>query len=208
MPCRSRECGCGIVSNSLQITGDGNPWQIEAGGATVGTQAQRLGVTPFQGLVWHEGDTGRTWLYDGTAWRIQHDPEPTTRLTFTDPSATDSTTSATATLWVTLDTDIVVPSWATAVEALWVIGGIWAVGGSGLISIYPRLDGAAPDNGTRVVEFMTNNQRITSSVLTWWTGLTPNDVLTPSLWAAAANGVPVRFDTSCRVDVRFDWREA
>lgn len=207
MPCRSRECGCGIVSNSLQITGDGNPWQIEAGGATVGTQAQRLGVTPFQGLVWHEGDTGRTWLYDGTAWRIQHDPEPTTRLTFTDPNAIDSTTTGTPTLWLTLG-DVTVPPWATAVDVTWVVGGIWAVGGNGLNSILPRLDGAAPDNATRAIEFLTDNRRVTLPILAWWTGLTPGDTLTAALWAFSGSGIPMRFDGSSRVDVQFDWKVA
>lgn len=207
MPCRSRECGCGIVSNSLQITGDGNPWQIEAGGATVGTQAQRLGATPFQGLVWHESDTGRTWLYDGSAWRIQRDPSPTDYVTYVPDTAVDSSTSASPALWLTAP-DVVVPPWATAVDTIWLIAGAHVLTTSGNFSGYPRLDGVAPDVPNRMFAFLTVNQRVNLSVISHWTGLTPGATLTPTLLSASGSGGAFRFDTSSRLDIRFDWREA
>jgi hypothetical protein len=70
--CGSQACGCGLISNSLTITGSGaagSPFQIETTMGQIVTSGTRPG-SPINGMTIYETDTGRLVTYDGTNWVI------------------------------------------------------------------------------------------------------------------------------------------
>jgi hypothetical protein len=70
--CGSPACGCGIVSNSLVVTGSGavgSPFQLETTMGQIVTSGTRPG-SPVNGMVIYETDTARLVGYDGTNWTI------------------------------------------------------------------------------------------------------------------------------------------
>jgi len=69
MICGGSQCGCGLVSGSLQITGDGSPWTIEANAFTVCTSLTRP-ASPFVNQFIYETDTGLSYRWSGAAWRL------------------------------------------------------------------------------------------------------------------------------------------
>lgn len=70
--CGSYACSCGIISNSLTVTGSGaagSPFQLETLQGQVVTSATRPG-SPTNGMGIYETDTQRLLVYDGTNWVI------------------------------------------------------------------------------------------------------------------------------------------
>jgi hypothetical protein len=70
--CGSQLCSCGLVSNSLTVTGSGapgSPFQIETNMGQIVTSGTRPG-SPINGQGIYETDTQRLLVYDGTNWVI------------------------------------------------------------------------------------------------------------------------------------------
>lgn len=70
--CGSYACNCGIISNSLAVTGSGavgSPFQLETLQGQVVTSGTRPG-SPTNGMGIYETDTQRLLVYDGTNWVI------------------------------------------------------------------------------------------------------------------------------------------
>lgn len=70
--CGSQLCACGLVSNSLTVTGSGSvgsPWQVETNMGQIVTSATRP-ASPINGQGIYETDTQRLLIYDGTNWVI------------------------------------------------------------------------------------------------------------------------------------------
>lgn len=70
--CGSQSCSCGLVSNSLTVTGSGaagSPFQIETLQGQVVTSGTRPG-SPTNGMGIYETDTQRSLIYNGTSWVI------------------------------------------------------------------------------------------------------------------------------------------
>lgn len=68
----SNICSCGLVSDSLQVTGSGgqgDPWHIESNAFGVVTSTTRPS-SPFVGQSIYETNTKRYVVFDGTNWVI------------------------------------------------------------------------------------------------------------------------------------------
>jgi len=104
----SNVCSCGLVSNSLLVSGSGgqgDPWIIEAIFGGVYTSVTRPG-SPVAGLTIYETDTKRQVTYDGTNWVIMSGQFPGVSLSTASGTQTVVTATATAISMLTEAYDI------------------------------------------------------------------------------------------------------
>jgi hypothetical protein len=185
----------------------GSPFVIEAGGMTVVTSLTRPG-SPYAGQVITETDTNRVYRYVGGAWKIVHDPAPTSAV-FHAPVGNVDLTATTFTSWITT-ADLTVPPWATKLRMKAILSGVYLSSASAtcIITTQARIDGAAgTSSNVAAATLLTQNQRSAAIIPIGEFTVTPGDSITPSVWGTVSSGNTVRADTSSRLFIDATWEE-
>jgi hypothetical protein len=138
-----------MQSGSVVVTGDGSPespWILDSAGLTVVTSGTRPG-TPFLSQTILETDTDRIYYWDGSDWRIIHDPHSIVNIASTVGVNVDSAGTGVYSDWYTIG-NVTVPPWATIAVTSTSISRIVAVTTGVIITVRLSIGTNAETNGS------------------------------------------------------------